>query len=148
MINIDDVKIFPRSKESAKYILNSAGWLANMDNGLMSQNFIIDKPSDISSYISQYGDSRNYSIKKINLNTVRVGLMGVIPYSAQLDSVLDLDNNISTATTRLKSHITKLGLKNALFVFCECKNPEAFVAKVASHYKKITGKKLDSLYKQ
>lgn len=148
MVNINGVMINPRSKDAAKYILNSNGWLANMDNGLISQKFIIDNPSTISTYISQYGASRDYSIKKINLSTVRVGLMGVIPYNSPIDTVLDLDNNISVATTKLKSHITKYGLKNALYIFCECQDPDAFVSRVASYYKKITGKKLETLYKQ
>ncbi len=147
-VQIGDAGLIFLDEEAANTIAKNKGWLLRLIYGNNYQYIVIPQAGDINEYISKYGDSRDYSITKINKRKLKIGLMGLTPYNSSVGDLLKLTENTLIGTKRFKNSIKKLGLKNALHNYCDCQNSIEFVGRIARYYSEQTGKELDSLYRK
>lgn len=147
-IQIGDAGLIFLDEEAALHVAKNKGWLLRLIYGNKHQYIIIPSASNINEYISKFGDSRDYSITKINKMKLRIGLMGLTPYNAKVGDLLKLTDNALLGTKIFKESIKRIGLKNALHNYCDCQNSIEFVGRIERYYNEQTGKKLTDLFRK
>lgn len=147
-VQIGDAGLIFLSEEAALSVAENKGWLLRLIYGNNYQYLVIPRASAINEYISKFGDSRDYSITKINKMKIKVGLMGLIPYNTGVSDLLKLTENAFAGTKKLKNSIKKFGLKNALHNYCDCQNSIEFMGKISRYYNEQTGKNIRDLFRK
>ena len=143
-INISDVEIFLGDEESLIDLLESKNWLLVVRAGSMSQSIKIKDYREMVSFIEKYGASRDYYLIKIELSKIRHGIMRIVSYSDDLKT--SVADNIYEGASVFKQLIAEMGLRNAVYEYCSCKDSGIFYRDVKYYYKKITGKDMENLF--
>lgn len=147
-VQVGDAGLIFQEEESALSVAKNSGWLLRLIYGNSYQYIVIPQANNITDYISKFGDSRDYSITKINKVKLKIGIMGLTPYSQKVDDLMKLNENTLVGTKRFKDSIKRFGLKNALHNYCDCQNSIEFVGKIERYYNEKTGKKLRDLFRK
>lgn len=145
-VSIANEEIFLDTRVAADALASGDGWVLVMNMGNIRQVITIKDPLTISSFIEKYGSTRDYKLIKIDRMKLKIGIMGITPVTEK-DLAMTIEENVFRGSKKFKDMIKTMGLRNALHKYCACKDPNKFYQSVANHYKDLTNKDLEELFR-
>jgi len=144
---------FTNVAEVMKFVsaIRSKSWLLVVRRGgVFNLRLFFKNKRDAEEYITSYMNQNQFTLLNINFSNVKYGIMG-IKTSQNVEfneKIFNPFKNISYGAKKLKDDIKLMGLKNALKVFCECKDYEDYYRRVGYFYNNLTDKNISTLFSE